>query len=224
MTSRLSTLHKACPCGLVVAALIVVVTGRGVAAQTAPPARGAQLSRGGMTVSAIASSLSVDGTHLNPDVGGDGPNRLGVGVQASAQLWMGAATAGIEASTASLSWTDSRPRSLGPATEFSFRESVGLLMGGFGFPRQAPVVVLKGGIGIRTGSVEVGESSRFADTSERNTFVVAVGADLTLAGGRVVRPVITVRYIRAARSEQEQSAGLGAHTFRVGVGVDLGRR
>jgi hypothetical protein len=204
--------------------LLVAAMSRDAAAQ-APAASGASSEvRGGATVAAIASWLTVDRTHLDPDIGGDGPNRLGVGVQASAHLWFRGVTVGVEGSSAAASWTDSRPRSLGPETTFDFRETYGLLMGGVGWPRRAPAVVLKGGVGFRTGSLQRGGSPDPRAQGDRNRLVAAVGADVAVVNARAVRPVITVRYIRAARSPAERSAGLGSGTLRLGFGIDLGQR
>ncbi len=97
-------------------------------------------------------------------------------------------------------------------------------MGGLGWPQQEPVVVVKGGVGIRGGSVQRGESDAFDNTQERSRLAVGAGLDLALSRGSLLRPLITVRYLRASRSAQEQSVGLGAHTVRVGLGIDLGRR
>jgi hypothetical protein len=191
----------------------------------APAASGASPEvRGGATIAAIASWLAVDRTNLDPDIGGDGPNRLGAGVQAAAHFWFRGVTVGVEGSYAAASWTDSRPRSLGPETTFDFGETFALLMGGVGWPRRAPAVVLKGGVGFRSGSLQRGEPPDPGAEGDRNRFVAAIGADVAVVNARMVRPVITVRYIRAARSPAEQSAGLGSGTLRLGFGIDLGQR
>jgi hypothetical protein len=204
--------------------LLLAATSPGATAQT-PAASGASSEvRAGAAIAAIASWLSVDRTNLDPDIGGDGPNRLGLGVQASAHAWFRGFTVGVEGSHAGASWTDSRPRSLGPETTFDFGETYGLLMGGVGWPRQRPAVVLKGGLGIRSGSLQRGESPDPRAEGDRNRFVVAMGADVAVVDARMLRPVITVRYIRAARTPAEQSAGLGAGTLRLGLGIDLGQR
>ena len=170
------------------------------------------------------TSVAADTARLDPAAGGDGPGRLGPGLQASAYLWVRRVTIGLEGSTAILKWTDSRPRSLGPETRYSFRENVGLGMIGVGWPLGMPVFVARGGAGLRGGSVTRGESPAFIEEEERNRLVWAAGVDLVLGRGRAVRPVVTARYIRAMRTLQEGSAGLGGRTFRLGVGLDLGRR
>lgn len=209
--------------GLAVALLLAAMS-REAAAQTPAAADPTTELRGGATIAAIASWLSVDRTNLDPDIGGDGPNRLGVGVQASAQLWFRGVSVGVEGSHAAASWTDSRPRSLGPETTFDFGENYGLLMAGVGWPRRAPAVVLKGGLGFRSGSLQRGGSPDPRAEDDRNRFVVALGADVAVVNARMVRPVITVRYLRVARSAAEQSAGLGGGTLRLGFGIDVGRR
>ena len=177
---------------------------------------------GGITVAAIVSSLSTDTARLDPAVGGDGPGRLGPGLQGSVHLWLHGFMIGFDGSTAILKWTDSRPRSLGPETQFSFRENVGLGMIGVGWPRETPVFVAKGGAGLRGGTIKRGDSPAFSEEHERNRMVWAVGFDLLLGRGRTVRPVVTARYVRAIRSLQETTAGVGANTFRLGIGVDVG--
>lgn len=204
--------------------LLFAALPHGATAQTPAASDGPAELRGGATLAAIASWLSVDRTNLDPDIGGDGPNRLGAGVQAAAHLWFRGVTVGVEASRAAASWTDSRPRSLGPETTFDFGETYALLMGGIGWPRRAPAVVLKGGLGLRSGSLQRGGSPDPRAEADRNRFVVAIGADVAVVNTRMVRPVITVRYIRAARSPAEQSAGLGSGTIRLGFGVDFGQR
>lgn len=205
---------------LVAVAAMAAVCQRSASAQgiapTGPP--------GGITVAAIASSLTTDTARLEPEAGGDGPGKLGPGLQASAHLWLRGVLIGLEGSSAILKWTDSLSRRLGPETQFSFRENVGLGMIGVGWPLGKPVLVARAGAGLRGGSIRRGDNPAFIEEEDRNRFVWAAGVDLVLGRGRVVRPVVTARYIRAIRTPQEGSAGIGRSTFRLGVGIDLGRR
>lgn len=209
---------------LAVSALVLLIP-RDVTAQ--PPATGGGAPvqpSAGVTVAAIASSLATDAARLDPAVGGDGPGRLGLGLQAAAHLWLRGVVLGIEASTAALKWTDSRPRSLGPETQFAFRENVGFGVIGVGWPRTAPALVGKAGVGLRGGAVNRGDDAVFGEDQQRNRVVWAAGLDILLGRSRPIRPVLTARYVHAIRSDRERSAGVGARTLRLGLGLDFGSR
>jgi hypothetical protein len=198
-------------------AVLMLVSPCTVAAQSAT-----EPTRASVSTSIMAASLSTS-PQLDPNLGGDGPKDIGVGIQAAANLWINRVVVAFEGSTASLSWLDSRPRSLGPQSRYKLRENVGLFLVGTGWPRHAPSIVLKGGVGLRGGAPESASGSPLlSEEMEASKLVVAAALDVTLHNYRYARPILTLRYVRARRSEQEQSVGLGAHLLRVGVGVEFG--